>query len=403
MNERAAAPKAPAVNQEALRAKWVDVIAQLNDTFVQREDAIRTITLAYLTGQHYLLVGDPGTAKSALGECMTRHLVGATHFSALMGSFTPPDEVFGPVDIQGFKDGRWGRCTDGMLPEADFAFLDEVFKTNDGILNSLLKVLNERWFMGRTIPLRTCGTATNWPELQSRSEKVAALYDRILLRCIVDDVSRREDVVAMLNAIDKVRDYQPRTTITLEELAATNQAIRGVQLGDAVREAMHNVRVRLGPKVLKNGNSEKGIMIGARRLGALQQVLRANAWLHGREQVSIEDFSALKFCLWNDRADFEKVTTVLDTIDAELVQRLVNLIDSGRQEFNQLSRTGFAATKVNACTESIKKIVLEVRLALNEPVFTKKGRDDVAKAMNGLRDNFKELNRRARAALGEEV
>jgi MoxR-like ATPase len=38
------------------------------------------------------------------------------------------------------------RRVPGKLPEADFAFLDEVYKASSAILNVMLKLLNERAF-----------------------------------------------------------------------------------------------------------------------------------------------------------------------------------------------------------------------------------------------------------------
>jgi len=47
--------------------------------------------------------------------------------------------------------------TTGKIPEADVVFLDEIFKCNDGVLNSLLTALNERKYTneGRTYPIPT--------------------------------------------------------------------------------------------------------------------------------------------------------------------------------------------------------------------------------------------------------
>ena len=43
------------------------------------------------------------------------------------------------------EDDKYVRNIDGYLPTASVAFLDEIFKANSAILNSLLTILNERW------------------------------------------------------------------------------------------------------------------------------------------------------------------------------------------------------------------------------------------------------------------
>lgn len=72
---------------------------------------------------------------------------------------------------------------DSYLPDADVAFIDEIFKANSSILNTLLTLLNERSFdngAGRTTVPLVClvGASNEMPE----SEELDALYDRFLLR-----------------------------------------------------------------------------------------------------------------------------------------------------------------------------------------------------------------------------
>ena len=64
-------------------------------------------------------------------------------FAYLLTRFTEPSEIFGPFDIRRLREGDLVTNTEGMLPEAQFIFLDELLHANSAILNSLLTVLNE--------------------------------------------------------------------------------------------------------------------------------------------------------------------------------------------------------------------------------------------------------------------
>src|ERR1700679_2580769 len=121
------------VHQE-LPSRLARLARALEDRFLGKDEIVRLLLVATIAGEHAVLVGPPGTAKSALIRT----------FERLMTRFTEPNEIFGPVDIAAFREGRYERRTDGMLPDAEIVFLDEVFKSNSAILNSLLTLLNER-------------------------------------------------------------------------------------------------------------------------------------------------------------------------------------------------------------------------------------------------------------------
>ena len=108
--------------------------------------------LAAIAGEHVLVVGPPGTAKSEAGPA-GRCELGGRYFEYLLGRFTEPNEIFGPIDLNKLRAGTVEIETTGMLPEAEVAFLDEIFLGSTAILNTLLGILNERVFRrGSTRP-----------------------------------------------------------------------------------------------------------------------------------------------------------------------------------------------------------------------------------------------------------
>jgi MoxR-like ATPase len=154
----------------------------LEEYFLGKQEVVRLLIISAIAGEHMVIVGPPGTAKSAMIR-MFAQLIQASYFEYLLTRFTEPNELFGPVDIAAFRQGVYQRRIDGMLPTSEIVFLDEVFKSNSAILNSLLMLLNERSYSNGAqkvrVPLISVYGASN--EVPN-DESLTAIFDRFLLR-----------------------------------------------------------------------------------------------------------------------------------------------------------------------------------------------------------------------------
>jgi hypothetical protein len=93
--------------------------ASLMAQFPERKDVIDGALAAVLAGEHVLLIGPPGTAKSALVRCLAQ-VFGGSYFERLLTKFSTPEELFGPISLQALAQDRFVRITAGKLPEAEF-------------------------------------------------------------------------------------------------------------------------------------------------------------------------------------------------------------------------------------------------------------------------------------------
>ena len=106
-----------------------------SEGLVERGPLVELVALAAVAREHVLVVGPPGTAKSEAVRRISA-VLGGTYFEYLIGKFTEPSEIFGPVDLRKLREGVVETETRGMLPEADIAFLDEVFSGSTAIGSS---------------------------------------------------------------------------------------------------------------------------------------------------------------------------------------------------------------------------------------------------------------------------
>jgi MoxR-like ATPase len=245
---------------------------------VDRELLVDLVALAAVAGEHLLVLGPSGTAKSQAVRRVTQAL-GGRYFEYLLGRFTEPSEIVGPIDLRRLRDGVIETQTAGMLPEAEIAFLDEVFLGSTAILNTLLSVLNERTFRrGSTaiaVPLRVCvGAANHLPD----DETLAAFADRFLLRCFVSPVgdAQLEDLLEGGWQVDREYETYPPSVTELDVLAVSARATDLAVVRPRVAEAVRTLRAA-------------GITLTDRRVVKLQRLIAAAAALDGRAYATDAD------------------------------------------------------------------------------------------------------------------
>ncbi len=251
-------------------------LAHAASGLVGREAAVQMVGLAAVAHAHVLLIGPPGTAKSEVARRVAAEL-GGRSFGYLLGRFTEPSELFGPPDLARLREGVFETRTEGMLPEAEVAFLDEVFLGSTAILNTLLTILNERRFRrGHTdvaVPLRVCVAASN---VLPDEPSLAAFADRFLAVVHVDAVPDHE-LERLLT--EGGATWRASGLSGLADLDTVADAVDEVALDDVIPQLATAVRAL----------RKAGVALSDRRIVAARRLVAAAAALDGRASATPAD------------------------------------------------------------------------------------------------------------------
>jgi len=272
-------------------ARMVDgmrtAFAEAERYVVGRRHELELVEIAMVCRGHVLFSGEPGVAKSMVADLAFKTVFGARRFYAQLMAGTQPEELFGPIDTKLFREkAQWSYNTEGMLPEAHFALLDEVYRAGDSLLPSMLGVLNERLFKNGIATVRcplitalgTTNFTTDRPELE-------AFHDRWLFRAKVNCASSKAMRLALVNCHLENPDIEGlkfENRLSLTDLLKLQRAAAEVELPEdllnVVMEAVDAARA-----------SDSQFWVSDRRLCQAARTMQATLLLDGKVAEPDED------------------------------------------------------------------------------------------------------------------
>lgn len=310
-----------------------DLREKLNSKYLERKDLIDGMLVSLVSGEPLLMIGPPGTAKSMICQDICKAFQGQ-YYDWMLSKLTVPEELFGPLSLKGLENDKYIRITDGMLPQANIAFLDEVFKGSSAILNTLLTVLNEKIFYNGgkpvDVPLVTLFAASN--EIPT-SEELSAFYDRFVLKYAVEYVKKEESCKALFMGLNDVKmPKMSMATINDEK----GQAYK-VQMSNAVVDLLIEIRRQI---------EKDGILVSDRKWVQSVRVIKAYTHINGRTKVESDDLDILANILWATPDQRTKVRRTVSRLSNPMGDKILQVMDSISEVMRDLSNNKGDAVEV---------------------------------------------------------
>lgn len=379
MTDTLAKPNTPA----PIAPKFQAIETAMQTDVLERQREIHAAIIALVSRKHFFMVGPPGVAKSFLVRRMMDRIDFGTdpnaYFQWLLTKYTTPEEVFGPPSLAELEKGNYKRNTEQKLPTAKIAFLDEIFKANSSILNALLTIMNERLFFNNgdqeRVELSSIFGASN--ELPD-DEGLHALWDRLHFRFEVKPLQESGNFVRMLSTH---RVENPEKLVTWDEIGQAQTEAAAVELPTDIYDAL---------KALRDNLKKDGVEPTERRFVEALDIIKAEAWFHGRTVADIDDLRPLRHVMWSrleeQRVVERNVLELGNPIDKEANELLerVELLDS------QLSE----AIAASDGPKAVAKQAVEIHAKLHK---SKSKLDDLQKRAKDAQrqsDTLEELNRK---------
>lgn len=394
--------------------KMNQIIDEVRAGVAERDELIECIAICLIARKNLFILGDTGQAKSYAINEFRKRITGAKQYERLMSKQTDEEQLFGRLDLSSLipgnmpmdelmKDNRYAEqaekveklyeqyqndglsstlndavteaknllnikhilcalrsgtpkmITEGKIPDSHIVFLDEIFKSNDGILNSLLTALNEKVYTneGQTvkIPVESFFSASNEiPNFNDSTQAILKpLYDRFEMKVLTEYVQEKDNRMTVLKNKQSGSTNTAVTYITLAELKQMQQEAEKVKVTDEINELMDNVLCEL---------RRHNIHVSDRKYFGFTPIVRVKAYLNGNTEVKPKDLLVLKNYFWSEPSQIPIVEKLLkDICENPIGAKAQKLVEMARESFSELNNFASSQDRENP---DIEKQVLKL-------------------------------------------
>jgi len=309
--------------QEEYKQLAAQAIKELENKAIEREELIRILILAMFSRTNVFLIGLPGVGKTYILNILINSIPGVKSFEYLVMTHTKPEELFGTSYVD--ENGKLQYDITNSILDSHFVFLDEIFKGDSRILNTLLGVThpNRTYYMRGVgnfkVPMICMfGASNEFPQ----DESLDALDDRFLFRYEVLPIQKLENYERYI-AGDYDRTPYLNVKIYLEDFHYVfKKAINEVKISPLIRKIYIQVREKM---------LQLRIKVSDRKINLALDIFKVSAWLNGRKEIDFSDLFLMNHIMWRNFLERDNVREALKIIifgEKNEVNRKLNEIEN---------------------------------------------------------------------------
>ena len=284
---------------EIERENIISLKKEIEKKIIGQEDMVRKILIGILTGNHILLEGLPGLAKSLTVNTLAQTL--GLKFARIQ--FTPdllPSDIIG-TEIYNEKTGDFYTKKGPIF--ANIVLADEINRAPAKVQSALLEAMQEKQI---TIASETFKLdrpfivlATQNPIEQDGTYPLPeAQQDRFLMKVKIEYPTKAEekDMLKLLTSVSDFDSIQINEILNKDKIEKIKQIIREIHIDEKLMDYILDI-------VFKTRETNNYIACGASPRASIALVVsaKANAFLEGRDYVIPQDIKRVIFAVLRHR------------------------------------------------------------------------------------------------------